>query len=1719
MARKTDIRLRRSNTADAVPTSGNLSLGEMAMNTADGALYFKTSDNTVITAHDNTIMHIDSLNDRVGINTTNPTYKFHVAGSGASYLAGGIQLNSTDKITIGNPNQFITAVNDTSLTLATDGSASLTILDNGNVGIGTTSPATALEVAGDITLPSNGQLKFKGTNHYPRIYASSNDLLINLDNGSGSNYTALKIDNVTGNVGIGTTTPGEKLEVVGNVEADEFIGDLRGALLFKAQAGEALSKGDVVYISGISGNTTVVSKADADDSAKMPAFGVAAAAATLNSAVDIYTFGTLSGIDTSSYSEGDELYVSTTAGALTSTAPTGSGSLLQKIAKVTRSDASAGSIKVIGAGRTNAVPNLDQYKIFVGNSSNQAVQGNNALTVDIDNNAVGINTGDPDAYVSSLGAGLHIATDVVLNSNTPLLYLRANGGSAMSEIRYQNSLKFTNGSATLHGFIDSSGRLTFGNATNFADANADDFQIGNTSGAHGISIVAQNSHNASIYFADNDNNDAGRIIYNHTNNRMEFYTNRSQRMVITSAGNVGIGTNAAAEKLEVRDGDITTRDSTNTNYAQLNRYTGLTLKGNGTGSRGVQTPNTDALTFGTNNAERVRILSDGKVIIGDTASHTTDLLQIETPASGGGHGIQIRRNDANNDQGIGHILFGNNTDTDLVKISAKTDLDNNAGDSGALLFSTQPTSGSLTERLRINSVGQVGIGTTSPNVDAAVEITKAAPNTGITTLRLTNSVNNRGQRIDFVDDNAARAFTITHDNGGNNALIGTIVSEPLLFLTNNTERVRILSGGNVGIGESVPTEKLHVAGNIKMQASATVLTFQNNSNTWNVGCDAGDASFKFKDGTDERIRILSDGNTIFGGTSVGAAGAMSVKVDGTYTDLYLYGAGTSQGGRIFFGDSSDRSSITGTYGTGGGGKLSFKTDTTGGTSQDRLVIDSDGSIRFNNAFTFPTSIGSSGQVLKVPSSGSTLVWADDSGGGGSTDSLSDLDGDTLIQVEESADEDIIRFDIAGTQKLFLDSTQLNLDGDLAVSGNLNIAGDINSTSVTTLDVTDLTITVANNAGSAANANNAGLIVDTGGTNPSLLYTSAQDEWNFNKNLVVGGKETTASFPLMVKSNTDHQGLHIEENSGAESWQMGVNAAGDFNFYNSGSTTPSITFEDSGQVGIGTSSPAAQLNVDSNAQNEIARFQGANAQLRIDNSTLNLLTLNSGGSGDSLALATSSTEAIRIDSSQNVGIGTTDPQDLLHLSASSPVLRLTNTSDSGKSTIEFWDNQSGTSQAGEIFFDDGGNLFGLQGNANGIVFKASNTFPGSELMRLNGSGHLLVGTTSAANSTAGFRAYNGGNGAFTIAGTTLDLNRLSTDGTILNFQKDTSSVGGIGTVDGDLNIFPSATGHKGLRFGNGYIAPTGNSTAVENGTTDLGLSTQKFKDLYLSGTAYADVVKVSSYETELASGHLRFKFNGGAYIDNNTTGQSINFRVSNSSSLDTTAMTINSSGNVGIGETSPDYQLHVNSGTTNVVAKFESTDSVAGIQFLDNNGNVEIGASGTTFRVQPAGGVPVIEASATDIIFNNNGDDVNFRVESDTNANAFYVDGGTGNVGIGNNSPKAKLQVEDYGIDTSSTTTTATTQVAIHTFPIADFRTARFTIQITNTTDSTYHSTEIIAVHDGTTANITEFGEVHTGTSVEATFDADISSSNFRLLATPASTDSMTFKVVCHSITV
>jgi hypothetical protein len=108
----------------------------------------------------------------------------------------------------------------------------------------------------------------------------------------------------------------------------------------------------------------------------MPAFGLVHANANDQAEVTIITLGSLYDVDTTTYSlsVGDTVYVSSaTAGALTNAAPAGESNLIQNIGKVVRADASAGIIKVGGAGRSAATPNLDTDKIFLGDGSNQAV--------------------------------------------------------------------------------------------------------------------------------------------------------------------------------------------------------------------------------------------------------------------------------------------------------------------------------------------------------------------------------------------------------------------------------------------------------------------------------------------------------------------------------------------------------------------------------------------------------------------------------------------------------------------------------------------------------------------------------------------------------------------------------------------------------------------------------------------------------------------------------------------------------------------------------------------------------------------------------------------------------------------------------------------------------------------------------------------------------------------------------------------------------------------------------------------------------------------------------------------------------------------------------------------------------------------------------------------------------------------------------------------------
>ena len=210
--------------------------------------------------------------------------------------------------------------------------------------------------------------------------------------------------------------------ISGNVRLEdgkEFYGDLEGAILFAAKVDEVggIGKGKVVYIKGLSGTTPTIGLAACDDPSKMPAFGLCAISASNNANTQVATFGSLDGLNLNnispgqSFLAGDTLFVNTgsggTAGTFTNTRPTGSNNLLQNIGVVVRNGISSnGQIKLGGAGRSNATPNLDKGHIFVGDESDCSIQ-DSTIFVSASAERVGINITVPTAALHVSASSVH----------------------------------------------------------------------------------------------------------------------------------------------------------------------------------------------------------------------------------------------------------------------------------------------------------------------------------------------------------------------------------------------------------------------------------------------------------------------------------------------------------------------------------------------------------------------------------------------------------------------------------------------------------------------------------------------------------------------------------------------------------------------------------------------------------------------------------------------------------------------------------------------------------------------------------------------------------------------------------------------------------------------------------------------------------------------------------------------------------------------------------------------------------------------------------------------------------------------------------------------------------------------------------------------------------------------------------------------------------------
>jgi hypothetical protein len=287
----------------------------------------------------------------------------------------------------------------------------------------------------------------------------------------------------------------------------------------------------------------------------------------------------------------------------------------------------------------------------------------------------------------------------------------------------------------------------------------------------------------------------------------------------------------------------------------------------GTTDNGIYSPGTDQVAVATNGTGRLFVDASGNVGVG--TSSVNALLEVNNSTAGG----EVQRIEGNY-SGSGSVTLTNWRRAGGSVAAAFKYND----DSSPLCMSIGTTTShefrirtADTDAITIDASQQVGIGTTSPQ--AKLEIAQSSDNTDGPKLRIANNGNtlSNGQLIggiDFFDGDdsgegvGAYIYSYTTDS------IGRASGQDLRFGAGESERARIDSSGNVGIGTTSPGAKLDVVGNVRVRGSATpTLTFndgaiENNLSITNSAFVLSVPSanpITFNTTNTERLRITSAG--------------------------------------------------------------------------------------------------------------------------------------------------------------------------------------------------------------------------------------------------------------------------------------------------------------------------------------------------------------------------------------------------------------------------------------------------------------------------------------------------------------------------------------------------------------------------------------------------------------------------------------------------------------------------------------------------------------------------------------------------------------------------------------------------------------------------------------------------------------------------------------------
>jgi putative lipoic acid-binding regulatory protein len=417
-----------------------------------------------------------------------------------------------------------------------------------------------------------------------------------------------------------------------------------------------------------------------------------------------------------------------------------------------------------------------------------------------------------------------------------------------------------------------------------------------------------------------------------------------------------------------------------------------------------------------------------------------------------------------------------------------------------------------------------------------------------------------------------------------------------------------------------------------------------------------------------------------------------------------------------------------------------------------------------------------------------------------------------------------------------------------------------------------------------------------------------------------------------------------------------------------SNTQRMVINSSGKVGIGTTSPADFLHIGSvgggsirietyetNAYAQIASADG-NLSLRSDPSNSYSLSI--------IDFTIDNNEKMRITSAGNVGIGTTSPAYLLDVNEDDNVLAFRVTGGGGGAPIASFVRDVGATGSSvninaqsnfpQIQFANTGNTFSIGGDTSGNFKISDNTAIGTnDRITINNTGNVGIGTTSPSNK--------------------LDVNGIIEADKLILPTAGTAGAGTVTTPAGKLDVRSDST--------------WSNSAIVARGTTNQNPVLAFYRP---SGGA------ATSYPWWLEANGSTFQIKTGSAA--NIGSESVSTKV-----------TINNSGDVGIGTTSPAAKLEVN-GTSLLRGLVNITTSGEMLRLNDTN------SSGNPYMSFYQSG-----ARRSFIQHNDSGDYL--KLASEYGGISFFTGtGGTstqkmtilsgGDVGIGTTSPGSRLSVID-----------------------------------------------------------------------------------------------------------